>query len=273
MPKPKGKPTPPNPTNSPFRIAEKYWRARVVTPDFRKAFDVDRIRWESSDGGERTRGWWEEEGGERRIECWKVSLCEIGDTGLGTAWKGKEKEVDGENAFAIIVPAIPGRSCPLLVLSMNIDRCETGLVLIPRALPPHLQRQLTRVSLHSTAPPNNTSLTPHYATPPLGIWKTAVALSSSHDLFLATYAHLTRIDPNGVGIRGPRMQVDFEAVNQENWKDTTVNERKLMHHPDFTEEMVVDTTKRETIADVLRKMRWVTIGWQYNVRPLSLHYT
>ena len=114
MGRPKNMPTQVNSSDTPFRVAEKYWRARAVPPDLAKVFDVEQIRWNSlgdavdGDGSVRVRGFWTGEGGERRIECWKVPLCEIGDTGLGTPWKGKGKEEVGEKAFAIIVPAIPG---------------------------------------------------------------------------------------------------------------------------------------------------------------------
>lgn len=126
MGRPKHTPTQSNPSDSAFRVAEKYWRARAIPPDLAKVFDVERIQWESLDNAvddeasERIRGYWTEEGGERRIECWKVPLCEIGDTGLGTPWKGKEKGEDGEKAFAIIVPAIPGQSASFSISKSNL---------------------------------------------------------------------------------------------------------------------------------------------------------
>lgn len=238
--------------DSPFRTAERYWKSRTAAPDFSTAFDHTRIRWEPSsnhsDG--RTLGTWDS------TPCYRLPLQALGETGLGTSWKGKGTERD--SAYAILFPSIPGMFIPVRPL-LTLP----GLVLIPGALPPSLQRKLALVSFQQTAPPNLSSQSVHYEIPSVGLWNAVIAGQGDR--------RIARIDQAGVGVAGPRKQVDFDPVTEQNWEQ--VNGRGANEVP-----LPVPVRSKggadgaEAIETVLHKLRWVTIGWQYDVRlsaPLS----
>lgn len=107
-------PPPPPSSASSFRDVERFWKARRGPPLLAHALDPDAIVWsaESAVGNPR-RGEWTNLGTGEVVECWRVSLKELGPSGMGQrAWKGKAR-ADGERFegdWGIVFTAMPGQS-------------------------------------------------------------------------------------------------------------------------------------------------------------------
>lgn len=70
-----------------------------------------------------------------------------------------------------------------------------------------------------------------------------------------------------------RTRVDFEPVTKENWKEVGGRGAKVVREEDvsegFKEESEAEAAPKEvTVADLLPRLRWTTIGWSYNVGDL-----
>ncbi|KAM0788478.1 hypothetical protein ACM66B_001611 [Microbotryomycetes sp. NB124-2] len=240
------RPTPARPVDTShdtaFRTAERYWKNKRDERDWSRALTVDAIEWQTGKpGDEGVMGTWTH--GETVIECVKVKLDSLSAVGLGqTRWKGKAKA--HQDDFAILVPKIP------------------GLVLLPAILPQAVQRDLTVESLRSSAPPNVTSLSAHYHLPKRGIWHTW------------EQGQLDKVverkdTPREVVLK--RETNTFEPVTGDNW--TRVKDRgkqpetqldSSRSSPSPSENGEATTRPDATVADLLPKLRWTTIGWTYD---------
>lgn len=161
----------------------------------------------------------------------------------------------------------------LLISIHEISLENVGLVLLPSILSPSIQRSLTVESLYCALLPNLTSLSAHYNLPETGLWNTYAA--GGGDL------ELERIDTDlesKKAAEGPRMKVDFEPITRDNWEKTggrlaVENVEKVNYvipsgkaekvKPVEAEGVVVEA--KSTIKDLLKKLRWTTIGWSYDV--------
>lgn len=254
-------------TESAFRDSERYWKSRTSPPDLSLALNTNEIIWET-DLNSKTftiandiRGYWLNKSTGIQLECVKIKLRDgILTEGMGRKkWKGKGKEIiidqdesvdqDAEviNDYCIIIPSMP------------------GLVLLPSILSPSLQRSLTVESLNSALLPNLTSLSAHYNLPENGLWKT-FALGKGDE-------EVQRIDNelDKKATAGFRQQVDFEPVTKENWKE--VNGRGIVASAvDIgVKDLKIEggggselKEEKATIRELLKKLRWTTIGWAYD---------
>ncbi|SGY16482.1 BQ5605_C012g06884 [Microbotryum silenes-dioicae] len=243
--------------DSAFRTSERYWKNRSQALDFGRALSYERIRWDQHRKGEeeRVRGVWEDGQG-LSLECFRIRLRPDEEGVLGHK-KGKGKQVEKEEKgdtcdYAVIIPSMP------------------GIILFPSILPPALQRSLVRESLRHSVSPNLTSLSPHYDLPLEGIWN---ALEAGQGGRLCK-----RISPKSDGTIG-RDQVNFEPVTKGNWKDEIGRGEKdkdkenivVVPPPLPKKELVtpIDVATPAaaadyTVHDLLTKLRWTTIGWNYD---------
>ncbi|KAK4702620.1 hypothetical protein P7C70_g3603, partial [Phenoliferia sp. Uapishka_3] len=243
-----GPPLPPPPTpGCSFRDVERYWKTRRGTtpPNLAYALDPDAIIWSSSSSpGSPRRGIWTNTETREEVVCWKVQLEDMSSCGMGqTGWKGKEREGEAEgdeNDWGVVIPALP------------------GLVLLPAILPPTLQRSLTMESLRHSVLPNLTSLSAHYTLPSDGLWH---AWESGRG-----EEKVPRIDSGKVVEVARRERVDFEPVTEANFQQVGGRGEVLKMGKDSEEreEPIVVKEVESTVAKLLPKLRWTTIGYSYD---------
>jgi alkylated DNA repair protein alkB family protein 1 len=231
----------PDPNVTPFRRAEHYWKSRLNEPELSRAFDVRNVQW---DGGQ---GVWEG----RRMSRWSLEL------NLGG------KRVESE---LVALDDLPGEYQPSLLTSKRSRRLTLykppGFFLLPLLLLPAQQRDLVRESLRVAAKsPNLTNLDAHWTLPPEGIWAT----KESSD------RHPSKLPPSSApdsDNKTRRQRVDLDPVTPSNF-DSIPNEAKKVPEPS-------PNAKPLTSEELLSKLRWATIGWQYHVRvrqhPPARHF-
>lgn len=252
-------PPPPSPSSS-FRDVERFWKARRrdSPPSLAFALDPDAIVWgPSSAPGSPRRGVWTNTVTGEEVECWKVPLEDLSASGMGQrAWKGKVRAAD-ESDWGVVITAMPGESVRSVFVVLANTLPATGLVLLPAILPPTLQRALTIESLRHSVLPNLTSLSAHYTLPPDGLW--AAWTSGRGD------EKVPRLDAGKQFEAVRRERVDFEPVTAENYRD--VKGRGEDRRSEQREQAPVVVREVEsTVAKLLPKLRWTTLGWSYDVR-------
>ncbi|GAA5876404.1 hypothetical protein JCM1840_006013 [Sporobolomyces johnsonii] len=239
--------TPPT-TFTAFRSAERFWKDRSTPLDLSLAFDPQNIVWDDAPVDGPRRGVWTSGDGSTE-DCWKVSLSDLSETGMGQSrWKGKDKQTDGD--YAVVVPRVP------------------GLVVFPSILPEALQRSLVVESLQHARLPNLTSLDKHYDLPEGGLWN-AWAAGKGEQV-------VPRVDggppkANSDGTRLKRERVCFEPVTKENWHEVKGRGVSMADEPEeraalesrsqTPDEAVV---RDATVAELLPKLRWSNVGWHYD---------
>ncbi|KAK4058481.1 hypothetical protein OIO90_000643 [Microbotryomycetes sp. JL221] len=242
--RPRGPPAVDTTNDTPFRSEERYWKNKREERDWSRALTVSAIEWDPrcSPSGKQ-RGTWQDDG--HILECWRVPMDDLAAAQIGqTRWKGKAKS-DEPIDFAIVVPAIP------------------GLVLLPRILPPELQRSLTIESLRSSLSPNVTSLAAHYELPEEGIWNAWECGKRDLEVERKDKVRETVLK---------REQNNFEPVTKENWNQLK-DRGKDLEHKSATDPSSSRSSsaapeqcdRRDvTVAELLPKLRWTTIGWTYD---------
>ncbi|GAA5983822.1 hypothetical protein JCM11641_005206 [Rhodosporidiobolus odoratus] len=220
------------PTNiTAFRTAERAWKSPSF--DLSLAFDASQIVWEVQGEDGKTRGIWTAGDGTTE-ECWKVSLGDLADSGMGQSrWKGKDKE--NERDYAVIVPRIP------------------GLVLFPSILSESLQRELVVETLQNARRPNLTNLDAFYKLPEGGLWK---AWSSGRG---------EEVVPSllGDGVASSR----GNSPNGSGSDQTLAPSRCATPLIRVAKEVSVDAAgerKEITVREMLPKLRWSNVGYHYN---------
>lgn len=134
---------------------------------------------------------------------------------------------------------------------------KSGLILLPSILPPPVQRSLTVESFRHSVHPNLTSLSAHYDCPRDGLWKVWEE-GKVHQL-------VERIDGGREAeAKEPRRQVDLAPVTMENWKERAGEKEQTK---EIAEVLVVKEEEKVTVGDLIKRLRWTTIGWSYNVSP------
>ena len=149
----------------------------------------------------------------------------------------------------------------LLYARLTIVR-STGLVLLPSLLSIPLQRALTVESLRHSVLPNLTSLSAHYDLPSDGLWPTFEA-GRGAEIVLPV-----EVQPRGA----PRRErVDLEPVTKDNWKKVTERGAKILEEQwagvKEEKETSAAGVKPATVAELIPRLRWTTIGWSYNASP------
>lgn len=107
----------PQPGDTPFRAAERYWKSRTSSPDYSLALNPNDIVWSSLESNlvDGVTGYWINRATGQKIECLKVALDRkglVGESMGQSRWKGKGKET-GQEDYCIAFPSIPGTSCLL----------------------------------------------------------------------------------------------------------------------------------------------------------------
>ncbi|PCH38450.1 hypothetical protein WOLCODRAFT_161586 [Wolfiporia cocos MD-104 SS10] len=168
---------------TPFRAAEKRFKARFPPPDLSDVLDVA-----VSD--------------ESRAE----EIVKGGWRGRGDAVRCKKIELGGEGSSsrtAYIFPDTP------------------GLVLLPSFVPPDEQRRLVRWALCEQARhPNETNLDTHYVLPEEGLWNNYLDVCAGHrgDEIIQPRALVATPTTEAVSEPpGPRMLISNEPVDKENY--------------------------------------------------------
>ncbi|GBE82634.1 hypothetical protein SCP_0410190 [Sparassis crispa] len=169
---------------TPFRAAEKKYKARFPPPDLSDVLDLallDESRAEETKRG----GWW---GKPDALQCKEIRM----------------NHTEGKTAY--VFPSTP------------------GLVLLPSFVSPEEQRHLVRWALSDHArPPNETNLDTHYILPEEGLWNKYVNVRRHvcEDEFIQPRASLTMATDSISTVisepTGPRKLISNEPVSKDNY--------------------------------------------------------
>ncbi|KAF9264828.1 hypothetical protein L218DRAFT_979507 [Marasmius fiardii PR-910] len=166
---------------TPFRAAEKRYKARFPPPDLSNVLDLALLDVERT--AEITAGVWR---GRLDAQEWReISLL----NGEGAARK------------AYILPRIP------------------GLVLLPSFISPEKQRELVQWALSEhSRPPNETNLDTHYILPPEGIWNVAVEAKKdpSRGMIIQPRHSILPNDQKLDAVHGPRVLINNTPASTKN---------------------------------------------------------
>ncbi|KAJ3482651.1 hypothetical protein NLI96_g6826 [Meripilus lineatus] len=229
---------------TPFRAAEKKFKARFPPPDLSRVLDL--AVYDDSRATELARGGW---GG--AIDC--VEHRAIPLLSSANATKSVSK-------VAFTFPSVPGLIEQDFFAQNPIDTLRLpGLVLLPGYLSHQDQRDLVRWSLRDHARyPNETNLDTHYLIPETGLWDAYLhALQDvSHPDELQPKASSIPIETVPVEKPGPRQLISNEAADKNNYLELS-STAKLPPPPSLT-------VKPASPISLLPKLRWANIGWYYH---------
>ena len=219
---------PPNPVDAdrtPFRIAEKRFKARFPLPDLSDVLDLAPLDPSRSD--------------------------EI----LNGGWKG--------NPAALSYEHIDIQLDDRLSKSAYVFKSHPGFVYIPNLLSPPKQRDLVRWCLKDHARyPNETNLDTHYILPEEGLWNAHLRSrnpnSSVPDVQPKASAPGIDFSAYMSSVAGPRQLVSNAAASADNIESLTL---KAAAQPPMTPSPTAATTSP---SKLLPKLRWANIGWFYH---------
>ncbi|CCM07222.1 uncharacterized protein FIBRA_09567 [Fibroporia radiculosa] len=209
---------------TPFRAAEKKYKARFPPPDLSHVLDTAAL--DPSRSEEVSRGGWRGSGS--TIVCREIELeCAEGPS---------------ESTKGYVFPSTP------------------GLVLLPSFVPHEEQRRLVRWALCDQARhPNETNLDTHYVLPEDGLWNRYLDVhrSAREDDYIQPRASSsepgteTQCEPPG-----PRKLISNEAAGKDNFSALSTTS-KLPPAPSPTAHPAPAST-------LVPKLRWANIGWSYH---------
>ncbi|OSC97606.1 hypothetical protein PYCCODRAFT_1398385 [Trametes coccinea BRFM310] len=214
---------------TPFRAAEKKYKARFPPPDLSDVLDLAAA--DPARAEEVTRGKWK--GRADAVPCDEIPLRGDGS--------------DGQGRTAYVFPGTP------------------GLVLLPSFVSHVDQRRLVRWALSEQAKhPNETNLDTHYILPPRGLWNQylKVRKGECEDIEIlprATAQPPTRPDtPDAAQTEppGPRQLVSNEPASPANY--ATLLSTPKPPAPPSPSVRPVSTTA------LVPRLRWANIGWYYH---------
>lgn len=210
---------------TPFRTAEKRFKARFLLPDLSDVLDLALLDPNRSD--------------------------EV----LNGGWKG--------NPAALSYERISIQLGDGLLESAYIFKSHPGFVYLPDLLSHQKQRDLVRWSLKDHARhPNETNLDTHYILPMEGLWNAHLRSRdpSSGVPDVQPKASAPGIDPSAYvsPAAGPRQLVSNAAASAENVENLTL---KAAAQPPMTPSPTATTTSP---SNLLPKLRWANIGWFYH---------
>ena len=228
---------------TPFRAAEKKYKAKFPPPDLSGVLDLALLDDARSDEVEQCK--------------WKGSVDEIEYKELETAMidaKGKRK--------AYVLPQVPGTRASICssactyscsILHLNV----IGLVLLPSFISPEEQRDLVRWSLKNHARyPNETNLDTHYLLPKEGLWNAYLRLKQEHEMtgIFPRVAASTSLEPQDNA--GPRQLISNEPASKENFV-------KIASTP-AAPAPPSQNARMSSPKELMPKLRWANIGWYYH---------
>ncbi|TBU29048.1 hypothetical protein BD311DRAFT_662034 [Dichomitus squalens] len=217
---------------TPFRAAEKRYKARFPPPDLSDVLDIAST--DHTRAAETSKGRWK--GRADAVDCTEIPL--------------RENE-GGRKAY--VFPSTP------------------GLVYLPSFVPHNEQRQLVRWALRDHARlPNETNLDTHYVLPPEGLWNQYLRVRKGEcedaeilpRAFLqptsATASDASAAQPKAADAEppGPRKLVANEAASPGNYK-SLANTPKLPAAPSQSVRPILTSS-------LVPKLRWANIGWYYH---------
>lgn len=226
---------------TPFRSAEKKFKARFPPPDLSNVLDLALL--DPNRGDEINDGVWK--GRADAIESQEIRLT---TNSLASSRK------------AYCVPRIPGKSASALYVrdAQFTILLRLGLVLLPGYLPPETQNELIHWSLHEHARwPNETNLDTHYQMPTEGLWQAHLnALRRSIDEAEPLILPRDPIPGSVSEPAGPRKLISNEPASPLSISDLAAKPKP----PPAPSE----SSGPATATDLLPKLRWANIGWFYH---------
>ncbi|KAI8052147.1 hypothetical protein BDF22DRAFT_690214 [Syncephalis plumigaleata] len=132
-----------------------------------------------------------------------------------------------------------------------------GLIVMPELLTPAAQRYITRRCLSAYArPPNRNNLDAHYILPDCGVWQLALREINS-DTCMGDTSDGTTVATS----QEPAGYYDNEN-DSNNEEDTPTSSMNEEHQ---------HSTELPSSSTLLRKLRWTTLGYQYNWSKKQYH--
>ncbi|KAG6832365.1 hypothetical protein H0H92_002633 [Tricholoma furcatifolium] len=210
---------------SPFRAAEKKYKARFPPPDLSSVLDLATL----------------DPNREQEIHkgVWRGS----------TTIQHRELPIAGRSSKIYAIPQIPGA----VISAYWTLVC---LVILPNFVPPEKQKELIQWSLCDQAKDNETNLDIHYVLPNNGLWNAWLELQegSSKDVLIqpkATQdASVEQEQP------GPRQLINNTPATPDNFS-TISTTPKPPQAPSAT-------VKPTPVSDLILRLRWANIGWFYH---------
>lgn len=242
---------------TPFRAAEKKYKARFPPPDLSGVLDLALA--DPSRATETSRGGWK--GRVDAVECREIPLHSSEES-------GKKAYIFPGTRGAPFVVAI----CVLYVfMSFTFALWNTlGLVLLPSFVSHDEQRRLVRWALRDHArTPNETNLDTHYLLPRDGLWSQylRVRKGECEDTNILPRASQVPSEAGQDGLPsssttteaeppGPRKLITNEPATPDNYQ-TLVDTPKLPAPPS-------QSLRPVPVSSLVPKLRWANIGWYYH---------
>ncbi|EIW60838.1 uncharacterized protein TRAVEDRAFT_36424 [Trametes versicolor FP-101664 SS1] len=209
---------------TPFRAAEKRYKARFPPPDLSDVLDLAAA--DPTRAEEIARGKWH--GCADAVQCTEIPLRN-GRTGIGYTFPG-----------------------------------TPGLIFLPAFIAPSEQRRLVRWALCEQAKhPNETNLDTHYVLPHEGVWnqyaKSWSGEGDDAEVFPRATAQGTDTLSNqatGTETPGPRKLISNEPASTANYVELA-STPKPPAPPS-------QTLRPVTISSLVPRLRWANIGWYYH---------
>ncbi|KAG6889300.1 hypothetical protein C0995_001956 [Termitomyces sp. Mi166 len=211
---------------SPFRAAEKKYKARFPPPDLSNVLDLATL--DPTRNDEIGQGIWR---GSNTIQH-------------------RELSATGRSTKFYTIPQIPGA-----VVSTPVDNLAC-LVILPSFVSKVQQRELIRWSLCDQARENETNLDIHYSLPPEGLWNAWLESQQDPNKDVAVQPKATQGSPATSEPPGPRQLVNNTPATPDNFSAISITP-KPSPAPSAT-------VKPALLSELLFKLRWANIGWFYH---------
>ncbi|GAA98217.1 uncharacterized protein L969DRAFT_102120 [Mixia osmundae IAM 14324] len=231
-----------------FRQAERYWKSRIDSPQYEHAFRSSSVQWHDTPGCSYQIGTWTDGRVKLTYSLRRHRLNGVPDA---LAQRPSTSSEWQSGTYAITFDAAP------------------GLVYLPGWAAPPLQRQLIKSCLCEAADEHHPlSLSPHFVLPPAGLWDTyqrwrrtpqEPAGADSWHVPRKTVAARERLR---------RERVDLEPVTTGNF----MSERKPLPSMHANEDPSKDQAQSEHIHEVMERLRWAIIGFEYSWTDKAYYY-
>lgn len=228
---------------APFRYCERNFKSRVSKPDFTSVVDFNNIK----------------ESNSKEI-CESIVPVRLTEDlqKLSDVFGDEEDQASCRNAY--VLKTVP------------------GLIIIPNAFTPKAQRHLIKQCLSTyPRPPNTSNLDTHYIIPESGLWPLYEGQESG------------QLKPTDSGYYVPKKNVNDSDMDSTTYSDSEKEQdeeqEKKKEEPltacsdDF--KPVIDEPKPDPPAapgvpslppsELVRKMRWITLGYQYHWPTKTYH--
>ena len=229
---------------TPFRVAEKKYKARFPPPDLSDVLDLALLDKARSSEIERA-GW---KGRADAIQTKAIGLKDAQATPAGMRKAFTVNDIPGAQDLMTPYGLFP---CPDICLVFHLK----GLVVLPSFVSEGTQRDLIRWSLDEHARhPNETNLDAHYFLPPSGLWSTY--LHSPETIIQPRTPGPSIITSPLPDASGPRRLISNTPASP-----ATFSVLKSTPRPP-----PVPSTHSQPVsaAELIPRLRWANIGWSYH---------